>query len=64
MGIREFIENELNALFKLLQRVVYEFVRCLGTNWDGDSFNGLLASEAVFARDWDTPEEDAAWQSL
>jgi hypothetical protein len=29
-----------------------------------DSFNGLLASEPVLAREWDTPEEDAAWANL
>ena len=31
---------------------------------DGDAFDGLMASESVLARDWDTPQEDAAWQNL
>ena len=29
-----------------------------------DAFNGLLLSESALARDWNTPEEDAAWASL
>ena len=29
-----------------------------------DTFNGLLLSESALAKDWDTPEEDAAWASL
>jgi hypothetical protein len=47
-----------------LQREVYEFVRLLRLQSDADAFNGLLASEAVLARDWDTAEEEAAWQNL
>jgi hypothetical protein len=29
-----------------------------------DAFNGLLLSESALAKDWNTPEEDAAWASL
>ena len=31
---------------------------------DEESFNGLLLSESALRRDWDTPEEDAAWANL
>jgi hypothetical protein len=27
-------------------------------------FNGAELSESVLARDWSTPEEDAAWSNL
>jgi hypothetical protein len=64
MSTRELIERELDVLPEPLQREVYDFVRLLRMKSDGDAFNGLLASEAVLARDWDTPEEDAAWQNL
>ena len=64
MSTRELIEKELDVLPEPLQREVYDFVRSLRLKSDGDAFNGLLASEAVLARDWDTPEEDAAWQNL
>ena len=32
--------------------------------YDDVYFDGLLASESVLARDWNTPEEDAAWEHL
>lgn len=64
MSTRELIEQELDALPEPLQREVYDFVRFLRLKYDGSAFNGLLASEAELARDWNTAEEDAAWQNL
>ena len=64
MSTRELIQQELDGLPELLQQEVYDFARFLKARSDGESFNGLLASEVVLARDWDTPEEDAAWASL
>ncbi len=29
-----------------------------------EGYQTMLASEAVLRRDWDTPEEDAAWASM
>jgi hypothetical protein len=62
MSTRELIERELDALPEPLQREVYDFARFLRLK--GETFNGLLASESVLARDWNTPEEDAAWENL
>jgi hypothetical protein len=39
-------------------------VRFLRHKKGEDSFNGLLLSESALAKDWNTPEEDAAWASL
>ncbi len=64
MSTRELIERELDILTEPLQREVYDFARFLRLKSDGETFNGLLASEAVLGRDWDTPEEDAAWANL
>jgi hypothetical protein len=64
MSTRELIVKELDVMSEPLQREVYDFVRFLRLKSDGDAFNGVLASEAVLARDWDTAEEDAAWQNL
>lgn len=64
MSTRELIERELDVLPESLQREVYDFARFLRMKSDGKSFNGMLASEAVLARDWNTPEEDAAWANL
>jgi len=64
MSTRELIDKELDVLPEKLQQEVYDFVRFLRAKSNGDAFNGLRASEAVLARDWDTPEEDAAWANL
>lgn len=64
MSTRELIDKELDELSEPMQRKVYDFVRFLRAEANGDAFNGLLASESVLARDWDTPEEDAAWHNL
>jgi hypothetical protein len=64
MSTRELIEQELDALPESLHREVYDFARFLRLKSDGETFNGLLVSEAVLARDWNTPEEDAAWANL
>jgi hypothetical protein len=64
MRTRELIERELDVLPEALQREVYDFARFLRMKSDSESFNGFLASEGVLARDWDTPDDDAAWASL
>jgi hypothetical protein len=46
-----------------LQREVYDFARFLREKYDA-GFDGLLLSESVLRKDWDTPEEDAAWANL
>jgi hypothetical protein len=64
MSTRELIENEISAMPETLQREVYDFARFLRSKKEDGSFNGLLLSESALARDWNTPEEDAAWASL
>ena len=61
---RELIEKEVAAMPKPLQREVYDFARFLRQKNEDESFNGLLLSESALAKDWNTPEEDAAWASL
>lgn len=64
MSTRELIEKEISAMPETLQREVYDFARFLRSKKADESFNGLLLSESALAKDWDTPEEDAAWASL
>lgn len=33
-------------------------------NRGNDDFNGARLSESVLARDWNPPEDDAAWKNL
>ena len=47
-----------------LQREVYDFARFLRLKNEDESFNGLLLSETALTKDWNTPEEDAAWANL
>jgi hypothetical protein len=63
VSTRELIEKEIADLPEPLQREVFNFAHFLRTKRD-DSFNGLLLSETALAKDWNTPEEDAAWASL
>lgn len=64
MSTRELIEMELMSLPEEMQRQVYDFVRFLRLKDADERFNGLLLSESSLAKDWNTPEEDAAWASL
>ena len=64
MSTKQLIEKEVAALPEPLQREVYNFARFLRAKRDDESFNGLLLSETALARDWNSPEEDAAWASL
>jgi hypothetical protein len=43
---------------------VFHYLQYLKSQQSDDRFNGVLANESVLARDWLTPEEDAAWESL
>jgi len=64
MSTTDLITKELAALPEIQQRKVYEFAQALRRKENTDSFNGLLLSESVLARDWNTPAEDAAWANL
>ena len=64
MSTTELIEKEVTRLPEPLRREVYDFARFLRLKREDESFNGLLLSETALARDWNTPEEDAAWASL
>jgi len=64
VSTQQLIEKEVTSLPEPLQREVYDFVRFLRFKREDESFNGLLLSETALAKDWNTPEEDAAWASL
>ena len=64
MSTQELIVGEIIQLPESLQREVYDFARFLRAKTADDTFDGLLLSESALAKDWDTPEEDAAWSNL
>jgi hypothetical protein len=61
MSARELIDQEIAKLQEALQRKVYEFIVQLRRD---EGFNGAELSESALARDWNSPEEDAAWSNL
>jgi hypothetical protein len=64
VSTRELIEKEIAALPESLQRKVYDFAVRLKKGANDESFNGAELSESVLGRDWNSPEEDAAWANL
>jgi hypothetical protein len=59
------ITQRLRELPEEKLAVVSEFVNRLAENRaTSESLETMLASEAVLRRDWDRPEEDAAWADL
>ncbi len=59
------IEERLRQLSPEELTTVYDFVSFLAERHDSfDALSTMLASEAVLRRDWDRPEEDAAWADL
>lgn len=63
MSTEELIRKEVEQLPEALQREVYDFARFLREKSDAE-FNGLRLSHSALKKDWDTPEEDAAWANL
>ena len=64
LSTREMIDRELDVLPEPLQKEVYDFVLFLKLKSDEDTFKGLALSQSVLSRDWDTPQEDAAWAEM
>ena len=63
MTTEELIKKEIESLPEDLQREVYDFARFLREKSDA-GFNGFVLSHSALRKDWDTPEEDAAWANL
>lgn len=63
MSTPELIRREVENLPEELQREVYDFARFLREKSDA-KFDGLLLSDSALRKDWETPEEDAAWANL
>jgi hypothetical protein len=55
--LRELSSEQLSSVFDFVSYLAERRV-------SGDSLQTLIASERVLARDWDRPEEDAAWADL
>jgi hypothetical protein len=59
------IEERLRQLPADKLEVVFDFVSYLAERQlTSESFQTMRASEAVLRRDWERPEEEAAWAHL
>jgi len=59
------IESQLRQLPPTTLAVVADFNTYLvERQWQSEALAEMLASEAVLQRDWDRPEEEAAWANL
>jgi hypothetical protein len=64
MTTQELLLREIATTPEPILAEVYHYLRYLKTEQLADYFDGLAASRSALAKDWDTPEEDAAWQNL
>jgi hypothetical protein len=64
MTSRELLLREIPQTPEAILAEVYHYLRFLKAQPADDRFHGLAASESALARDWITPEEDAAWANL
>ena len=64
MSTAQLIQKEIEQTPEPVLREVYHFLRFLKTRADDEGFDGLAWSESALAKDWNTPEEDAAWANL
>jgi hypothetical protein len=72
MSDKELLLQEIDTLPAECLGQVVDFVeyikqkqlRKLTRSDGGSSLETMFLSEAVLAKEWDTPEEDVAWQNL
>jgi hypothetical protein len=64
MTAQELLMHEIPKTPEPILAEVYHYLQFLKSKQVDDAFDGLSASQSVLAKDWDTPEEDAAWASL
>ena len=64
MNAKESLLTEIEQIPEALFPEVLKFVQYLKYKHQQEQQETTLLSESVLAKDWSTPEEDAAWQDL
>jgi hypothetical protein len=64
MTTQEQLVREISQTPEPILTEVFHYLQYLKSKRAEDGFNGILASESSLGRDWNTPEEDAAWANL
>jgi hypothetical protein len=63
-GLRQLPPEKLPVVYDFVSYLLERDVAALLGTDDSGARATMLASEAVLRRDWDRPEEDAAWAHL
>lgn len=64
IGFSDSIARNQNFLGKWILFPYQEYTNELKYQNNSDTFLTMIASEKVLSKDWDAPEEDAAWANL
>lgn len=64
MSTQELLLREIPKTPEPILEEVYHFLQYLKMRQAEDHFDGLQASHSALAKDWDSPQEDAAWANL
>lgn len=62
--ILEDIEAQLRTMDPEQLALLSQIIRSLASGSGWDAWETLLAAETSLRKDWDSPEEDAAWADL
>jgi uncharacterized protein HemX len=62
--LRQLPPEKLATVYDFISYLIERDMAALLAQPEPDGRSLALASEAVLRRDWDTPEEDAAWAHL
>ena len=60
MSTNELLHKDIDQTPEPVLRELYHYLRFLKQQAQEERFDGLALSESALARDWNTPEEDAA----
>jgi len=61
---RESFEEKIRKVGELISLSRKAKAESASNSEDNEAFNGAELSESVLGRDWNSPEEDAAWSNL
>lgn len=64
MTTQDLLLQEIPSTPEPILAEVYHYLQYLKARQGDEPFDGLTASRSSLAKDWSTPEEDAAWASL
>lgn len=62
--VLEEIEEQIHKMGPEQLALLAQIIRSLSADGSWDTWETLLAAESSLRKDWESPEEDAAWADL